>query len=69
MGEYANIPGPDFVAFVRLRSILLQSRSLARQFEQEAQSRAIQSCTDLEELRGVAMSLLKGAPGRGGQLI
>jgi hypothetical protein len=69
MGEYANIPGPDFVAFVRLRSILLQSRSLARQFEQEAQSRAIQSCTDLEELRGVAMSLLMGAPGRGGQLI
>ena len=69
MGEYANIPWPDFVAFVRLRSILLQSRSLARQFEQEAQSRAIQSCTDLEELRGVAMSLLKGAPGRGGQLI
>jgi hypothetical protein len=69
MGEYANSPGPDFVAFVRLRSILLQSRSLARQFEQEAQSRAIQSCTDLEELRGVAMSLLMGAPGRGGQLI
>jgi len=69
MGEYANIPWPDFVAFARFRSILLQSRSLARQFEQEAQSRAIQSCTDLEELRGVAMSLLKGAPGRGGQLI
>jgi hypothetical protein len=42
-----------------LRPIPLQSRSLARQFEQEAQSRAIQSCTDLEELRGVAMSLLK----------
>jgi hypothetical protein len=42
-----------------LRSVPLQSRSLARQFEQEAQSRAIQSCTDLEELRGVAMSLLK----------
>ncbi len=69
MGEYANSPGPDFVAFIHLRSIPLQSRSLARQFEQEAQSRAIQSCTDLEELRGVAMSLLKGAPGRGGQLI
>jgi hypothetical protein len=69
MGEYANIPWPDFAAFVHLRSIPLQSRSLARQFEQEAQSRAIQSCTDLEELRGVAMSLLMGAPGRGGQLI
>ena len=69
MGEYVNSPGPGFVAFVHLRSISLQSRSLARQFEQEAQSRAIQSCTDLEELRGVAMSLLKGAPGRGGQLI
>ena len=69
MGEYANSPGPDFVAFITLRSIPLRSRSLARQFEQEAQSRAIQSCTDLEELRGVAMSLLKGAPGRGGQLI
>jgi len=38
MGEYANIPGPDFVAFARFRSILLQSRSLARQFEQEAQA-------------------------------
>ena len=69
MGEYVNSPGPGFVAFVHLHSISLQSRSLARQFEQEAQSRAIQSCTDLEELRGVAMSLLKGAPGRGGQLI
>ena len=69
MGEYANSPGSDFVAFIHLCSIPLQSRSLARQFEQEAQSRAIQSCTDLEELRGVAMSLLKGAPGRGGQLI
>jgi hypothetical protein len=33
--------------------------SLARQFELEAQSRAIQSCADIEELRGVAMSLLK----------
>ena len=33
--------------------------SLARQFELEAQSRAIQGCTDIEELRGVAMSLLK----------
>ena len=69
MGDYANSPGPGFLAFINLRSIPLQSRSLARQFEQEAQSRAIQSCTDLEELRGVAMSLLKGAPGRGGQLI
>ena len=69
MGEYVNSPRPGFVAFIHLLSILLQSRSLARQFEQEAQSRAIQSCTDLEELRGVAMSLLKGAPGRGGQLI
>ena len=69
MGDYANSPGPGFLAFIHLRSIPLQSRSLARQFEQEAQSRAIQSCTDLEELRGVGMSLLKGAPGRGGQLI
>ena len=69
MGEYVNSPGPGFVAFMSLRSIPLQSRSLARQFEQEAQSRAIQGCTDIEELRGVAMSLLKGAPGRGGQLI
>ena len=69
MGEYVNSPGPGFVAFVHLRSIPLQSRSLARQFDQEAQSQAIQSCTDLEELRGVAMSLLMGAPGRGGQLI
>jgi hypothetical protein len=33
--------------------------SLTRQFELEAQSRAIQGCTDIEELRGVAMSLLK----------
>ena len=69
MDDYANSLGPGFLAFVHLRSIPMQSRSLARQFEQEAQSRAIQSCTDLEELRGVAMSLLKGAPGRGGQLI
>jgi hypothetical protein len=52
-----------------LHSIPLPNRSLARQFEQEAQSRAIQGCTDIEELRGVAMALLKGAPGRGGQLI
>ena len=69
MGEYVNSPGPGFVAFIHLLSILLQSRSLARQFEQEAQPRAIQSCTDLEELRDVAMSLLKGAPGHGGRLI
>ena len=69
MGEYANSPGPGFVAFIQLRSIPLPNRSLARQFEQEAQSRAIQGCTDIEELRGVAMALLKGAPGRGGQLI
>ena len=62
MGDYANSPGPGFVAFMSLRSIPLQSRSLARQFEQEAQSRAIQSCTDLEELRGVAMALLKAWP-------
>ncbi|MCX5937069.1 MAG: hypothetical protein NTW02_02410 [Cyanobium sp. LacPavin_0920_WC12_MAG_62_9] len=47
----------------------MPNRSLARQFEQEAQSRAIQGCTDIEELRGVAMSLLKGAPGHGGRLI
>jgi len=38
MGEYVNSPGPGFVAFVHLRSISLQSRSLARQFEQEAQA-------------------------------
>jgi hypothetical protein len=38
MGEWANSPGPDFVAFIHLRSIPLQSRSLARQFEQEAQA-------------------------------
>jgi len=69
MGDYASSPRPSFVAFINLCSIPLQSRSLARQFEQEAQSRAIQSCTDFEELRGVAISLLKGAPGRGGQLI
>ena len=59
MGESANSPGPGFVAFIHLRAIPLQNRSLARQFEQESQSRAIQSCTDIEELRGVAMSLLK----------
>ena len=34
-------------------------RSLARQFELEAQSRAIQDCSDIEELRSVALSLLK----------
>ena len=33
--------------------------SLARQFEQEAQARAIKACTDIEELRGLALSLLK----------
>jgi len=59
MGEYANSPRPGFVAFIHLHSIPLPNRSLARQFEQEAQSRAIQGCTDIEELRGVAMSLLK----------
>ena len=69
MGDYANSPGPGFLAFINLRSIPLQSRSLARQFEQEAQSGAIQSCTDLEDLRGVAMALLKGAPGHRGRLI
>ena len=37
----------------------LQNRSLARQFEQEAQARAIQSCRDIEELRDLALSLLK----------
>jgi hypothetical protein len=38
MGDYANSPGPGFQAFIYLRSIPLQSRSLARQFEQEAQA-------------------------------
>ena len=39
--------------------LFLIKPSLSRQFELEAQSRAIQGCTDIEELRGVAMSLLK----------
>ena len=69
MADYANSLGPGFLAFIHLRPIPLQSRSLARQFGKEAQSRSIQSCTDLEELRGVAMSLVVGAPGCGGQLI
>ena len=43
----------------QLACIPLQSRSLARQFEQEAQARAIQSCSDIEELRGLALSPLK----------
>jgi len=51
--------GPRFVAFRNLRTYPLIKPSLARQFELEAQSRAIQGCTDMEELRGVAMSLLK----------
>ena len=38
MDDEANSPGPDFVAFIHLRSIPLPSRSLARQFEQEAQA-------------------------------
>jgi hypothetical protein len=38
MGEYANSPRPGFVAFIHLHSIPLPNRSLARQFEQEAQS-------------------------------
>ncbi len=59
MSEPANSSRPGFVAFIHSHSIPLQTRSLARQFEQEAQSRAIQGCTDIEELRGVAMSLLK----------
>jgi hypothetical protein len=33
--------------------------SLSRQFELEAQTRAIQSCQDVEELRSLALSLLK----------
>jgi len=33
--------------------------SLARQFEHETQARAIDACTDLEELRALAKSLLK----------
>ena len=69
MHESANTPRWGFVAFIHLLTVPLPNRTLARQFEQEAQSRAIQGCTDIEELRGVAMSLLKGAPGRGGQLI
>ena len=59
MHESANSPRWGFVAFIHLLTVLLPNRSLARQFEQEAQSRAIQGCTDIEELRGVAMSLLK----------
>ena len=43
----------------KLTYLPLIKPSLARQFELEAQSRAIQGCTDIEELRGVAMSLLK----------
>jgi len=57
--ESANSPRRGFVAFIHLLTVPLPNRSLARQFEQEAQSRAIQGCTDIEELRGVAMSLLK----------
>ena len=59
MDESANTPRRGFVAFICLLTVPLPNRSLARQFEQEAQSRAIQGCTDIEELRGVAMSLLK----------
>ena len=59
ISEAVNSPRRGFVAFVHLPTLPLPNRSLARQFEQEAQSRAIQSCTDIEELRGVAMSLLK----------
>ena len=43
----------------QLAFLFLIKPSLSRQFELEAQSRAIQGCTDIEELRGVAMSLLK----------
>ncbi|MEY3757086.1 MAG: hypothetical protein RLZZ263_240 [Cyanobacteriota bacterium] len=39
--------------------LFVPHRSLARQFEQEAQARAIQDCSDIEELRRVALSLLK----------
>ena len=59
MHESANTPRWGFVAFIHLFTVPLPNSSLARQFEQEAQSRAIQGCTDIEELRGVAMSLLK----------
>ena len=59
MHESANTPRWGFVAFIHLLTVPLPNRTLARQFAQEAQSRAIQGCTDIEELRGVAMSLLK----------
>ena len=43
----------------KLACLSLFKPSLARQFELEAQSRAIQGCADIEELRVLAMSLLK----------
>jgi hypothetical protein len=43
----------------QLTRLAMVQPSLARQFELEAQTRAIQGCTDIEELRGLAMSLLK----------
>ena len=37
----------------------MQTPSLTSAFEQEVQLRAIEGCTDLEELRSLARSLLK----------
>jgi len=38
--------------------LMLDSLSLSRQFAVEAQARAIDTCTDIEELRKVSKSLL-----------
>ena len=50
---------PEVCSISQPADLFLIKPSLSHQFELEAQSRAIQGCTDIEELRGVAMSLLK----------
>jgi hypothetical protein len=50
--------GPSFIANHHHWSPVKDSLPLSRQFAIEAHSRAIDSCTELEDLREVAKSLL-----------
>jgi len=58
MGCSHSLPQP-LLNICSYCDVVMSDLSLARQFEHETQARAIDACTDLEELRALAKSLLK----------
>lgn len=54
----APSPAPNLVKFCCVGFVSMGDLSLARQFSLESQSRAIDSCDDVAELRRIAKTLL-----------